>query len=157
MEYFTNTQLIKENTPINKNVDDNDIVLYTKICAERYIEPIIGNSLYNELLTKYNDPFYTLTNDEKEIIKNIEPVMNWYVAFHTTTNVTYPVKNKGIQQMNGDFSNEVDYQVLGSIRKQIQLNADFYENRLRTFMCKKGIHNTCSCGHLNHLKSLFFV
>jgi hypothetical protein len=54
MLYFITETYLKNNTPITANVDVNNVTPYLATQAALRIQPILGTTFYNDLLTKYN-------------------------------------------------------------------------------------------------------
>ena len=59
--YFISTQYLRDNSPINENVDPKLLKSAIKEAQEIYIRDVIGSGIYDELQDQaYND---TLTTD----------------------------------------------------------------------------------------------
>jgi hypothetical protein len=50
--YFISTTYLKDNTPLNENVDDKLLKSAIKEAQEIYIRDVIGSGIYNELQTQ---------------------------------------------------------------------------------------------------------
>jgi len=50
--YFISTTYLKDNTPLNENVDDKLLKSAIKEAQEIYIRDIIGSGIYNQLQTQ---------------------------------------------------------------------------------------------------------
>ena len=128
MIYFVTENYLKNNTPITKNVDVNDVMPYVRTQAEMRLMSILGTYFYNDLLTKYNAQ--TLSADETTLVEYIQPVVAWRSAEDAVFGLSYQLKNKGIQVQSGDYSSNVS-------QSEITFNMDHYgqkgawfENRL---------------------------
>ena len=53
--YFISVTYLKDNTPINENVDDKLLKSAIKEAQEIYVRDIIGSGVYNELLELKNN------------------------------------------------------------------------------------------------------
>ncbi len=54
MLYFITENYLKTNTPITANVDVTDVTPYIATQSALRIQPILGTTFYNHLLTAYN-------------------------------------------------------------------------------------------------------
>lgn len=157
MKYFIDINYVKKNTIINSNVNDNDISPLMKVVAEMNIQPILGNILYNDLLTKYNNAS-VLTPSEKEQLSLIQPVMGWGVCYEVILNTAMTVTAKGPQNLNGDNSTNVDFQEMGHLRKTVLSKRNFYMQNLVDYFCKNDInHDKCLCGTKINKIGMFIV
>ena len=50
--YFISTSYLKDNTPLNENLDDKILKASIKEAQEIYIRDIVGSGIYNELQTQ---------------------------------------------------------------------------------------------------------
>ena len=128
MIYFVTETYLKDNTPITKNVDVNDVMPYVRTQAEMRLMSILGTYFYNDLLVKYNAQ--TLSADETDLVEYIQPVVAWRSAEDAVFGLSYQLKNKGVQVQFGDYSQNVS-------QSEISFNMDHYgqkgawfENRL---------------------------
>ena len=54
MLYFITETYLKVNTPITANVDVTDVTPYIATQAALRVQPILGTTFYNYMLTQYN-------------------------------------------------------------------------------------------------------
>ena len=124
MIYFITENYLKNNTPITNNVDVTDVMPYVATQSRLRITPILGYYFYEDLLTKYNAQ--TLNSDEEDLVEFIQPVVAWYSAEDAVFGLTYQLKNKGIQQQFGDYSNAVS-------KDEVAFNMDHYHQKAQRF------------------------
>lgn len=132
MEYFVSEQFIKNNTHITQNVDAQDIAPYLQIASISYIQPILGYTFYNDILTKFNAG--TLNADETTLVEFIKYVVAFYAAYEAVPNLTFRISNKGIQSQFGEYSAQESIQVLDYIRRNIVKYAKIKEDELREYL-----------------------
>lgn len=124
MIYFVTENYLKTNTPITNNVDVTDIMPYVATQARLRIKAILGGVFYDDILTKYNNQ--TLSSDEEDLVEYIQPVIAWYSAEDAVFGLSYQLKNKGVQQQFGDYSNAVS-------KDEIAFNMDHYHQKAEIF------------------------
>lgn len=131
---FVSETYIRENTIFNKNVDTQDITNNVGVSQDMFIEPILGSTFYQALELAYSAQ--TLTANEEVLMTYIKPVVAWRAAQLTLPFLTFNVKNKGPQTQNGDFSQSVDTSVMFYLKKEIENRAEWYSQRLATYLCQ---------------------
>lgn len=134
MIYFVTEDRVKSFTTIAGNVDNTLIEPLIPTNADMWYMPILGSFFYNYLLEKYNNK--TLTTEEEEIVGVIQKGLIWRVANDIVTNSSIQSTNKGEQKLSGDYSQPANMQQLGFKRHNYQAKAEFYENRLRSFLIR---------------------
>lgn len=132
MIYFITEQYLKNNTPITANVDVKDVVPYIKTQSDMRVQPILGTYFYKSILTKYNDE--TLTPDEEELVRYIQPIVAWRSAEDAVFGLSYQLKNKGLQVQSGEFSTNVTQSEIAFSMSHYGQKAQFYERRLVSFL-----------------------
>lgn len=134
MIYFVTENYLKNNTPITKNVDVNEITPFLRPVCEMRVEVILGTYFYEYLLDAYNNQ--NLSTDEEDLVERIQPVVAWRAAEQAVFNLSYQLKNKGIQQQFGDYSQNVSQgEVAFSMEHYGQIAAR-YEDRLTKWLLK---------------------
>jgi len=132
MIYFVTENFLKVNTPITRNVDVTDVFPYVKPASDMRLQAILGSYFYNYLLTQYNDEL--LTPDEVTLVEKIQFVVAWRAAEQAAFGLTYQLKNKGIQQQNGDYSSSVSQSETAFVMDHYGQMAAFYEKRLINYL-----------------------
>jgi len=128
MLYFITETYLKTNTPITANVDVNDVTPYIATQSALRIQPILGTTFYNYLLSAYNAQ--TLTPDEVDLVEFIQPVIAWRSAEDAVFGLTYQLKNKGLQTQSGDYSASVSRSEVAFGMEHYAQKAAFFEQRL---------------------------
>lgn len=128
MLYFITETYLKVNTPITANVDVTDVTPYIATQAALRVQPILGTTFYNYLLTQYNAT--ALNPDEINLVEFIQPVIAWRSAEDAVFGLTYQLKNKGLQTQSGDYSASVSRNEVAFGMEHYAQKASFFEQRL---------------------------
>jgi len=128
MLYFITETYLKVNTPITANVDVTDVTPYIATQAALRIQPILGTTFYNHMLTVYNAQ--TLNPNEILLVEFIQPVIAWRSAEDAVFGLTYQLKNKGLQTQSGDYSASVSRNEVAFGMEHYAQKASFFEQRL---------------------------
>ena len=139
MLYFITETYLKTNTPITANVDVTDVTPYIATQAALRIQPILGTTFYNHMLTAYNAQ--TLTPTEVDLVEFIQPVMAWRSAEDAVFGLSYQLKNKGMQTQSGDYSSAVSQKEVAFGMDHFAQKASFFEQRLiRYLLANKALY-----------------
>jgi hypothetical protein len=109
-------------------VDVTDVTPYIATQAALRIQPILGTTFYNYLLTQYNAQ--ALLPDEIDLVEFIQPVIAWRSAEDAVFGLTYQLKNKGLQTQSGDYSASVSRNEVAFGMEHYAQKASFFEQRL---------------------------
>jgi len=132
MLYFITETYLKTNTPITANVDVTDVTPYIATQAQLRVQPILGTTFYNGLLTAYNAQ--TLSPEETILVGFIQPVIAWRSAEDAVFGLTYQLKNKGLQTQSGDYSGSVGRNEVAFGMEHYAQKAAFFEQRLINYL-----------------------
>jgi len=130
---FITESYIKDNTPLSQNLDIKDIRPNIDPAQDMFIQPILGTNFYNYLLGVYSAQ--TLTADETTLVMHIKPTLAYRAAEMSLPFIQCQIKNKGPQNQFGDNSNNVDQTVLSYLRNELKNRTEFYETRLKKYLC----------------------
>ena len=127
--YFVTDTILKDTTTIADNVDVKNFLPLVRTAADMYTRTTLGTYFYNYLLGRYNAG--TLSADEITLVEGyIQPAVAWRVAADATIELSYQLKNKGVQKQSGDYSTSAEYKETMWVADHYAQKADSYENRL---------------------------
>ena len=133
MIYFVTEAYLKLNTSITNNVDVTELTPLLKTAADMWVRSILGTFFYNDLLVKFQAQ--TLNANEVIIVQDyIQPSVAWRAAADAVIELSYQLKNKGIQTQSGDFSAATDMKSVAFNQHHYREKADFYDQRLTTYL-----------------------
>ena len=100
---FISTQYIKDNTPVNGNVDE-DIIKPHIVTAQRlYIEPICGTDLYNKLKNEVSAG--TITGVYKTLLDEyIQPTLAHWSLYSALPFLNWKLTNKSVVTKDSENS-----------------------------------------------------
>ena len=131
--YFITASFLKDNTPLNENVDDKLIKNAIKEAQDIYIQDLIGSDLYNELQTQIVAGNTTALNVTL-LDKYIQPCLMHYAVCESALPLTYKFLNKSISTRNADDATPINVQDLNMIEERYRSKAVFYGNRLVNYL-----------------------
>lgn len=131
--YFISVTYLKENTPINENVDDKLIKSAIKEAQEIYIRDVIGSGIYNELQTQaFND---TLTTNNSTLLDSyIAPCLKYYTLTESMLPMTYKLMNKSVASRSAENSQPIGVDELTMLERRYRDKAEYYANRIKDYL-----------------------
>jgi len=133
--FFIPINKIKQESYLDKNVNDRDIVIALKEAQVMILEPAIGAKLYQKIETLIetnqlnNDPDYLFLMKEK-----IWDVLINATIFRLSINLLFRYTNSGIMKDNNPSSTSIDYIDLNKLREDREGVMDKYLNKLKNYL-----------------------
>jgi hypothetical protein len=131
--YFISVTFLKDNTPINENLDDKLLKSAIKEAQEVYIRDIIGSGIYDELQVQtFNG---NVTADNTTLLDSyIAPCLKYYTLVESMLPMTFKFLNKSVSSRQAEFAQPVTPQELTLIEQRYRDKAEYYAERLRNFL-----------------------
>jgi len=131
--YFISTSYLKDNTPLNENLDDKILKSSIKEAQEIYIRDIIGSGIYDELQTQAYAG--TLTADNTTLLDSyIAPCLKYYTLVESMLPLTYKFMNKSVASRNSENATPATPADLTHIEQRYRDKAEYYGERLRDYL-----------------------
>jgi hypothetical protein len=127
--YFISTQYLRENTPIEDNVDDDKIAPFIIQAQDTYLQEGIGETFYNRLKegVQNND----LNYNELAFMRNfVQPLVAQYAFYLMFPFLNYKATNKSIAKESSEFSTPSELDEIKYLRSSILDLAEFYKRRM---------------------------
>lgn len=132
--FFVTETYLKRNTSITSNVDIKDVLPLIKPAADMWTRSILGTYFYDYMLTKFNTVPNTMTANELTLLDYMQSAISWRAASDAVIELSYQLKNKGVQTQSGDFSGSPEYKAITWVSGAKAQKAEFYEGRLETYL-----------------------
>jgi len=131
---FCEIAFIKSVTPIDNNMDDEQLVPFVYIAQDVHIQKILGETFYNHLRTA--GAAGTLTDVEKEFLQNyvIYPLAHW-THYEALPSIRTKITNKGTQIESSEHSQSADLNDLKYTRADVRNVAEYYDSILISHLC----------------------
>lgn len=131
--YFISVSFLKDNTPINENLDDKLLKSAIKEAQEVYVRDVIGSGIYNELQDQaFNG---TLTADNTTLLDSyIAPCLKYYTLVESMLPMTFKFLNKSVSSRTADNANPITPSELTLIEQRYRDKAEYYAERLRDYL-----------------------
>lgn len=132
--YFVTENYLKVNTPITANINITEVLPLVKGAADMWTRNTLGTYFYDYLLAKYNAQ--TLNSDEEILVSYMQPSIAWRTCSDAVLELSFQLKNKGIQTQSGDFSNAGEAKMIQFMHQHYIQKAEFYENAMWEYLKK---------------------
>lgn len=133
--FFVDEDYIRENTPIDDNVDAKLFKMARREAQDTHIRDVIGSGIYDQLCDQINAD--TLSALNTTLISNyIAPCLKYYVLYESAGTISFQILNKGISTRNSEYQQPADINAITSLMNRWKDKAEYYANRLRDYLCE---------------------
>lgn len=131
--YLISLTTLKNDYPIDDNLEDKYILPNVIKCQDFIIRPLLGEPKWLELIAQIDGD--TVSNENDELIKEyIQPIIAYYVMSEVTYSTAYKLKNQGLE----DANNASRFGELVKIANKYLIDSDQYQSRLKQWMVLYG-------------------
>jgi hypothetical protein len=131
--YFISTTYLRENTPIEDNIDDDKILPYIVQAQQTILQEGIGETGMNALNTAVQNN--SLTPDEQAFMRNyVQPLIAQYSFYLMFPFLNWKSTNKAISKESSEFSTPADLDEIKYLRSSILDMAEFYKRRMVKYL-----------------------
>lgn len=134
--FFASENYIKSIAAISANININLIMPYVQSFQDMNVQEVLGSNYYYQLINSFSAG--TLNPEEVVLVEKIRPYLAWGAAEQSLATLTYRITNKGPQLQFGDNSTQITLEELKYLRNDFKQKVNFYENRLKNFLCLSG-------------------
>lgn len=128
---FISVDYLKDNTPINRNVDSEILEPCILKAQNIHIEAILGTKLYEYVVTNIAS---LSVNDKKLMDDYIQPALVEWSFYRSLPYINYRFTNKSISTSNSDNSDAVDLNELHYVREDVKNAAEYLSERATLFL-----------------------
>lgn len=133
MVIFISEQALKDNSIINENVDMKLLLPTIKLAQEKYILPILGTGLYNEIKTQITNSTLTVLN-ETLLDDYIQPCMVWWIMAEAPMPLTYKFMNKSVATRSSENAQPASLNDILKLEERFKDNAEWYSQRITNYL-----------------------
>lgn len=120
---------VKENTTIEKNVDNSKIAPFIFKVQDTHLQQALGTTLYRYILDAFDNG--TLNPDELDLVDTyIKPMLVEWVYYEAYPFLSFKPTNKSISTERSEYSDAADLSGIKYMRDAIRNIAEYYTKRL---------------------------
>jgi hypothetical protein len=146
-------QKLKDNTPINENVDTSELRFCIQQAQTIQIQETLGTNLYNKILQLVDNGDITLPQNlnYKSLLDNyIQPTLISYSYYLALDNFWVKFINIGLVQNRSEQGNPIDLKTFQYLKSNAKNQAEFNDNLLRRHLIfRSGLYPEYNNGNLN--------
>lgn len=135
---FISTADLKDQTSIEKNVEDIRLKQAILAAQNVHIQEILGSDWYDSLASKrtIEGTWTGLTEDETLLIENyLDFAIREYALYEYLIEGNFSVSNQGIEKQSSNNSVSADLEEIQHLYRRAKDRADFYRQRCITYIC----------------------
>jgi len=131
---FISLDLLKRNTTIQDNVDDDILVPFIYKAQDTKVQQALGTTFYNRLKEGViNDD---LNADETTLlIDYIQPMLIEWTFYEVMPHLNYKFTNKAISKESSEWSTSSELNEIKYLDDRVRNMAEFYTKRLNVYLC----------------------
>lgn len=133
---FISEDYIKKYTTLNGSVDPNLLYPAVYLAQDKWVNPYLGDDLYNKLkeLVADND----VTGVYKVLLEDyVQRVVLWWAMVEALPSLSYKIDNSTMVQRTSDDASPVSDVVMKDTIDRAKSNAQQYTQRLVEFLCAR--------------------
>ena len=139
---FIDTTYLKNTTEIDQNIDDRLLRTSIQYCQDKYILPLLGNNIFETWkmwissgVTLQQNASYYFDADNLMLLEDfVQPTLAASCMMDLVYKISWQIRNKGVQEMNGEFSKPISYKQLDWLSESYREVAAFYAQRTTQFL-----------------------
>jgi len=134
---FVNINFIKENSPIDENVDDKLIENVIWYIQKEYVEKTLGTNLYNDICTEIiSDSTLATVPDYLTLVDNyVADAILYWVLCESQIPLTYKFRNKSVNKNTDPNSQPVGFEEHKYLCDYYRPKAQYFTERLERYLC----------------------
>ena len=130
---FTSEQTIKDTTYLDENVDMKLLRDTIELCQDKYILPLIGTGIFNQISTQITSG--TVSSQNTTLLDTyIQKVLKWWVLYEGVDILTYKFMNKSVVKKNSENSTPIDIEEIRRLMEKFRTNAEMYSQRMTDYL-----------------------
>jgi len=129
-------------------IDADKLTRNILVAQDRFIKPILGKPLYDELISQVEGE--TITSDFQLLLDNIQPLLAFRTYGRYLNGANIDSTEKGLRTWREDNSDVISDKRLGELISQADQDALGYEKDLLNFLCANKacylpFYDSCNC------------
>jgi hypothetical protein len=130
---FISEQALKDNSIINENVDMKVLLPVIKLAQEKFMLPILGTGLYNEIKNQVSAATVSVLN--KTLLDDyIQPALIWWIMAEAPMPLTYKFMNKSVATRSSENASAASLNDLLKLEERFKDNAEWYSQRITNYL-----------------------
>lgn len=126
---------LKDNSIINDNADFQTIQPVIILCQDKYIIPLLGTDLFEEISGQITNNTVTALNTT--LLNNyVRKCLVWYILHECPPMFKYRFMNKGVMVKNSENSQPADLKDIQFLMDNFKQSAEWYAQRVTKYLVR---------------------
>lgn len=149
--YLISESTIKDETPINDNIEGSYIKEAITTAQDIYLQELIGTKLYHKICDMVIDGSIATNPDYKLLLDDyIQPYLQFSILSEIIIPLSFKYRNAGLIQTNTGYVSNANMKDSQTIQQFYANRSQFFANRLTKYLCANSTkypeyHCTDSC------------
>ena len=131
--YFISTTYLRQQTPIEDNVDDTKLTPWIVQAQDTYLQEGLGETFYDRLKDGVQNN--NLNSDEQSFMRNfVQPQVAQFAFYLMMPFINLKITNKSIAKEGSEFSTPAELTELKFLRSAVLDMAEFYKRRMIKYL-----------------------
>lgn len=144
-----NDKWLKEFSPIPLNYNMKELHNYVKLAETIWLEPILGQDFYEELLDQVADNDLSEENSTA-LVEAIYPYLGFAVALEALPMTWAHISEVGVTKGKSDNSDSLDQKEMTYVSQHLRAQVEARKDYCKRWLCERHesfpLLNCCACG-----------
>ena len=144
-----NEKWLREYSPIPLNYNMKELHNYIKLAETIWLEPVIGQDLYDELLDQVKENKLSEEN-ATALVEAIYPYLGFAVAYEALPTIWAHISEVGVTKGKSDNSDSLDLKDMTYISQHLRTQVEARKDYCKKWLCERNDSfpslDCCSCG-----------
>lgn len=145
-----NKKFFAEYSPIGKNYDYSEIMLYVPVATEIWLRPILGDKLLNEIEEQIKTNTVSDANATLLTTGNVWQYLCYATCYEGLPFLWTNISEVGITLGHSDNSDSVSLKDMTYIQQHLRNQVEFLKDSVKRFICEHymsfPLADVCGCG-----------
>jgi hypothetical protein len=132
-------QYLKENSPLGKSIDVDEIYSFVSNAQAIYTQDVLGTPLYNDLLQKTDNYIsgsgVTFSSYEWELLDICSKALTYWTVYMALPNLYLKMRNAGVVRPQAEFTQNSDLSEMKYLREEMSNLGEFWNTRASNYLC----------------------
>lgn len=136
---FIDDQYLKDNSPLGKSIDVDDIYSFVSNAQDVYIQDILGTPLYEDMITKTSNYIAgsgaTFSTYEWNLLDLCSKSLTYWTVYMALPFIHTKIRNAGVISQSSENTQNADLSGLKYLREEMKNLGEFWATRAVNYIC----------------------
>lgn len=136
---FIDDQYLRDNSPLGKSIDIDEIYSFVSSAQDVYIQDILGTPLYEDMVTKASNYVSgsgsTFSTYEWNLLDLCSKSLTYWTVYMALPSIYMKIRNAGVVRSSSEDTQNVDLSEMKYLREEQKNLAEFWATRAVNYIC----------------------